>query len=164
MYGNVSCSLWRSRSLLYRTLFFASKRSICRIFEKKFAITRFTYFCTFGIQQKNHEKRFGQASSGHDTHCPGKEAIQPHQLCMRDPRKGSVHVHAALPAEVGTTLNQKMKCFCTAPISKCQRKTRQTFCYFSDFFERSLVLSKACHFQLIFSELANFETIKIEKL
>ena len=28
---------------------------------------RFTRFCTFGIQLKNHEKRFGQASSGRST-------------------------------------------------------------------------------------------------
>ena len=59
---------------------------------------------------ENHEKRFGQASSGQDTQCPGKEAIQPHQLCLREPRKGSAHVHAALPAVEGTTLIQKMKC------------------------------------------------------
>ena len=59
---------------------------------------------------ENHEKRFGQASSGQDTQCPGKEAIQPHQLCLREPRKGSAHWHAALPAEGGTTLIQKMKC------------------------------------------------------
>ena len=32
---------------------------------------------------QNHEKRFGQASSGQSTQCPGKEAIQPHQLCHR---------------------------------------------------------------------------------
>ena len=70
----------------------------------------FTHFCTFGIQLKNHEKRCGQASSGHDTQCPEKEATQPHQLCLREPRKGSAHVHAALPAEVGTTLIQKMRC------------------------------------------------------
>ena len=71
---------------------------------------RFTHVCTFGIHEKNHEKRFGQASSGQSTQCPGKEAIQPHQLGLREPRKGSAHVHAALPAEVGTTLGQKMKC------------------------------------------------------
>ena len=59
---------------------------------------------------ENHEKRFGQASSGQSTQCPGKEASQPHQLGLREPRKGSAHVHAALPAEVGTTLIQKMKC------------------------------------------------------
>ena len=59
---------------------------------------------------ENHEKRFGQASSGQDTQCPGKEAIQPHQLCLREPRKGSAHGHAALPAVEGTTLIQKMKC------------------------------------------------------
>ena len=29
--------------------------------------TRFTRFCTFGIQVKNHEKRFWQASSGRST-------------------------------------------------------------------------------------------------
>ena len=59
---------------------------------------------------ENHEKRFGQASSGQSTQCPGKEASQPHQLGLREPRKGSAHVHAALPAEEGTTLIQKMKC------------------------------------------------------
>ena len=71
--------------------------------------TRFTRFCSFGIQQKNHEKRAGQASSGQCTRCPGKEAIQPQQLCLREQRQESAHVHAALSAEVGTTLIQKME-------------------------------------------------------
>ena len=71
--------------------------------------TNCPYFCTFGIQEKNHEKRAGQASSGQCTRCPRKEAIQPQQLCLREQQQESAHVHAALSAEVGTTLIQKME-------------------------------------------------------
>ena len=39
---------------------------------------------------------------------PGKEAIRPRQLCLGESRKEGAHGHAALPAEVGTTLIQKM--------------------------------------------------------
>ena len=46
--------------------------------------TRFTRFCTFGIQLKNHEKRFWQASSGRSTR----------------PRKRSSQTAAAMPGEV----------------------------------------------------------------
>ena len=45
-----------------------------------------------------------------EAHGPGKEAIKPQQLCLGESRKEGAHVHAALPAEVGTTLSQKMKC------------------------------------------------------
>ena len=41
---------------------------------------------------------------------PGKEAIRPRQLCLGESKNEGAHGHAALPAEVGTTLIQKMKC------------------------------------------------------
>ena len=40
---------------------------------------------------------------------PGKVAIKPQQLCLREQRQESAHVHAALSADVGTTLIQKME-------------------------------------------------------
>ena len=39
---------------------------------------------------------------------PGKEAIRPRQLCLGESQQEGAHRHAALPAEVGTTLIQKM--------------------------------------------------------
>ena len=45
-----------------------------------------------------------------EAHGPGKEAIRPQQRCLGKSRKEGAHGHAALPAEVGTTLIQKMKC------------------------------------------------------
>ena len=38
---------------------------------------------------------------------PGKEAIRPQQLCLGESREEGAHGHAALPAEVGTTLIQR---------------------------------------------------------
>ena len=43
-----------------------------------------------------------------EAHGPGKEAIGPQQLCLGESRKEGAHGHAALPAEVGTTLIQKI--------------------------------------------------------
>ena len=43
-----------------------------------------------------------------EAHGPGKEAIRPQQRCLGKARKEGAHGHAALPAEVGTTLIQKI--------------------------------------------------------
>ena len=43
--------LWEARPRLYR-------RKILQINTRLKALARFTHFCTFGIQLKNHEKRF----------------------------------------------------------------------------------------------------------
>ena len=43
-----------------------------------------------------------------EAHGPGKEAIRPQQLCLGELENEGAHVHAALPAEVETTLIQKM--------------------------------------------------------
>ena len=43
-----------------------------------------------------------------EAHGPGKEAIRPRQLCLGESRKEGAHGHAALPAEVRTTLIQKI--------------------------------------------------------
>ena len=43
-----------------------------------------------------------------EAHGPGKEAIRPQQLCLGELQNEGAHGHAALPAEVGTTLIQKM--------------------------------------------------------
>ena len=72
-------------SRLYRSQFFASKYS----FESSWRdlqdlhLCVFTHVCTFGIQSKNHEKRFWQASSGRSTR----------------PRKRSYQTAAARPGE-----------------------------------------------------------------
>ena len=44
-----------------------------------------------------------------EAHGPGKEAIRPQQLCLGELQNEGAHGHAALPAEVGTTLIQKIK-------------------------------------------------------
>ena len=43
-----------------------------------------------------------------EAHGPGKEATRPRQLCLEKSRKGGAHGHAALPAEVGAKLIQKI--------------------------------------------------------
>ena len=43
-----------------------------------------------------------------EAHGPGNEAIRPRQLCLGESRKEGAHGHAALPAEVGTTLIQEI--------------------------------------------------------
>ena len=92
---------------------------------------------------ENHEKRFGQASSGQATQCPGKEAIQPHQLCLREPRKGSAHWHAALQAVEGTTLIQKMKCLRHRSVFEKSSKFRQTVSHVC-IFKMSLMFCNCC--------------------
>ena len=56
--------------------------------------TRFTHFCAFGIQLKNHEKRCGQASSGRSTR----------------PRKRSYQTAAARPGEVAKRGCTRARC------------------------------------------------------
>ena len=56
--------------------------------------TRCTHFCTFGIQLKNHEKRFWQASSGRSTR----------------PRKRSYQTAAAMPGEVAKRGRTRARC------------------------------------------------------
>ena len=87
--------------------------------------TRFTRFCTFGIQLKNHEKRCGQASSGRSTR----------------PRKRSYQTAAAMPGGVAKRGCTRARCstsgsrdyadskenFCTAPNLKIQSKFIKQF-------------------------------------
>ena len=68
--------------------------------------------CTLGIQFKNHEKRFWQASSRRSTR-PRRRNHQTAtmQRGLGKKRKESAHGHAALSGRVGSALIQKIKHF-----------------------------------------------------
>ena len=80
---------------------------------------------------------------------PGKEAIKPQQLCLGESRKESAHVHATLPAEVGTF----------APLRiQDSAKFRQTFSHFCSFiFER---VFNFCNYG---SKFTNFDFLLVRK-
>ena len=62
-----------------------------------------------------------------EAHGPGKEAIKPQQLCLGEPRKEGAQGHAALPAEVGTTLIQKIMPV-TTPNLKYEQNSFKSCC------------------------------------
>ena len=64
-----------------------------------------------------------------EAHGPGKEAIRPQQRCLAKSRKEGAHGHAALPAEVGTTLIPRSAL-------KNSAKFRQTFSHFAVLFSK----------------------------
>ena len=83
-----------------------------------------------------------------EAHGPGKEAIRQQQLCLGESRKEGAHGHAALPAEVRTTLIEKITPVMrgTAPNSKIQRNFVKLFricpVYFQKFAYVLQLLSK----------------------
>ena len=73
-----------------------------------------------------------------EAHGPGKEAIRPQQLCLGESRKEGAHGHAALPAEVGTTLIPHRSTF------KNSAKFHRTFSHF-----RSVILKVVFIFSML---------------
>ena len=55
--------LWEARSRLYRSRILQVNPRL-KALDEISKIYRFTYFCTFGLQSENQEKRFWQTSSG----------------------------------------------------------------------------------------------------
>ena len=74
-----------------------------------------------------------------EAHGPGKEAIRPHQRCLRKSRKDGAHGHAALPAEVGTTLNQKIKPFAPLQLQYFSKIVSNFFAMFGKFSKKTLL-------------------------
>ena len=82
-------------------------------------------FAPWDSNLKTKKSASGKRPPG-EAHGPGTEAIRPQQRCLGKSRKEGAHGHAALAAEVGTTLIHRSA-------FKNSAKFRQSFSHFCNF-------------------------------